>query len=125
MLEAAAELHAGTPPVGLDIFAQRRDLEGHAFDDDGHRAVLDPGRNAAQAGSLGAPHCLVRQRGRGEIDFTHLDAQDRIADRAADDASLLAIAVENAKDGGNARIVEDARTRERSVVERQQTAHSP
>ncbi len=67
--EAAPEAHHGMAAIGLDILAQRRDLEGAALDHDGDGAMRDPGRNGLEARDIGAVRHLFRQGGGGEVDL--------------------------------------------------------
>ena len=56
--------------------------------------MLDASGNGFPARRFDAPHDLVRQRRRRDIDFMNWQAQQRVADGAADDARFFAIAVE-------------------------------
>ena len=91
----AAERHLGVAAEGLDILAQRRHLERMTVDDHRHGAVLDPGRHRLEAGGLDAADHLVGQRRGGDVDVAVRLAEQRVAHRAADDARLLAVAVEH------------------------------
>ena len=96
----AAERDPGLAAEGLDILAQGRDLERLRVDDQRDGAMLDAGRHALDAGEPGAADHLVRQRGGGDIDIADRKLQQRIADRAADDARLLAVAVQQSQARG-------------------------
>ena len=78
--------------VGLDVAAQGGDLEMPAADERRHRAVLDAGRDGADAGALEAPHDRLRRVGGREVDVLHVAAEQRIAHAAADEARLAAVA---------------------------------
>jgi hypothetical protein len=52
------------------------------------------GRNALDAGGLGAADHFVGQRGGRDIDIANRDVQQRVADGAADHARFLAVAIE-------------------------------
>src|SRR5262245_33089850 len=93
-------------PEGLDVLAQRGDLERMAGGDDGHRTVLDTGRHRLEAGRLDQADHLLRQRGRGHVDLADRLAEQRIAHRAADDARLLAGAVERGEQVAQRRLLE-------------------
>ena len=57
--------------------------------------MLDPGRHRLEAGRFGARHDLLRRRRGREIDIGDGAAEERVAHRPADDARLLAAAVED------------------------------
>ena len=61
-LPVAAERHPRLAPEGLDILAQRRDLERPPVDHDCDGAVLDSRRNGLEALRLRAPRSLRRAR---------------------------------------------------------------
>ena len=102
--EIASETHLGAAPVGLDILAQRSDLEMRAFEHQGHRAVLDPGGDRAQPGALGFFDDDFGRRGDGEIDIRDRLAEQSVAHGAADHPRLHAF--ERAKDPFQRRAVE-------------------
>jgi hypothetical protein len=60
-------------------------------------AVLDPGRHRLETHRLDPLRHLRRERGSGDVDISWWIAEERIADRAADDAGLFAGAVEHGK----------------------------
>ena len=91
----AAERHPRVAPVGLDILAQRRRLDRPAIDDEGHRAMRDAGQRDLEAGRAGAANHLVGRGGRRQIEIIGRLAEREIAHRAADQARLLAFAVED------------------------------
>ncbi len=74
--------------------AQRRHLDRLAVDDHRHRAVREAGRRDAEAGRARALHHDFGQGGGGEVEIARLLAQREVAHRAADQARLLALAVE-------------------------------
>jgi hypothetical protein len=74
--------------------AQGRDLERLRFDDQRHRAVVDAGRHAFDAGRLGAANDFGGQRRGRYVDVAEGNIQECIANRAADHAGLLAVAVQ-------------------------------
>ena len=86
----------GVTAVGLDVLAQRGDLERRAVDHHGDGAVLDAGRHRLEAGGLDAAHHLLRHAPwwRRRSSPTGI-AEQRVAHRAADHARLLAVAVEH------------------------------
>src|SRR5262249_7841850 len=94
-LPAAAEPDFSLAPERLDVLAQGRDLEPGAFDHDRARAVLDPGRHRPKPRGGRAPHYFLRQRGGRDIDLARRQTEQRVAYRAADDARLLAVAIEH------------------------------
>ena len=93
-LPVAAEAHRRVAAEGLDVLAQRRHLERPALDHHRDGAVVDAGRHRLEAGGRGAAHHLRRQRRGRDIDVAQRHAEQRVAHRAADDARLLAVAVE-------------------------------
>ena len=92
--EIAPEADRGAPAMGLDILAQGRDLIRRAVGDDGHGAVRDPGRHRLEARRLGPRGDGVWRRRRREVDVGDRAPEKGVAHRAADDARLLAVAVE-------------------------------
>ena len=96
----AAERHLGLAAEGFGILAQRRDLERLRIDDQRHGAVVDAGRHALDAGRLGAADHLLGQGGGRDIDVADRNVQQRIADRAADHARFLAVAVQEVQARG-------------------------
>jgi hypothetical protein len=90
----AAEGHGGMAPERLDVFAQGCDFERPPGGDDGHGAVLDAGGHRLEARRLDPADHFGREHGGGDVDVAVRLADERIAHRAADDAGLLAIAVE-------------------------------
>ncbi len=101
--EVAAEPHLGAAPVGLDVLAQGRGLDRPAVEDQRHRAVLDPGRREGDPRRLGAGDDDVGRRGGGEIEIAGRLAQQQVAHRAADQARLLAVAVQQRQRAGERR----------------------
>ena len=96
-LPVAAEFDLGMAAIGFDVLAQRRDLERMLVDHDGHRAVLDAGRHGLEARRR---HALQTSSGTAVVaTSTSHDrhAQQRVAHRAADDARLLAVAIEHSE----------------------------
>src|SRR5262245_42685699 len=93
----AAELDLGVAAVGLDILAQRGHFERLLVDDNRDRAVLDAGRHRLESGGGDALHDFFRNGGGGDIHFRDRYAEQRIAHRPADDARLLAVAVQHGK----------------------------
>ena len=69
LLPILGEGDGRVPAVSLDVAPERRHLEGHAVNDHGHRAMLDPRRHGLEPSRLGERHHPLRQRRRGEIDF--------------------------------------------------------
>ncbi len=111
----AAERDLGLAAERLGILAQRGDLERMRIDDQRHGAVVDAGRHALDAGRLGAADHFGGQRGGRDIDVADRNLQQRVADRAADHARFLAIAVQKPEHAGGrtgsepGRVVEHAR----------------
>ncbi len=82
------ERHIRAPPVGADIAAQRRHLDPGAAGDRGDRAVIDTGRDRLDPRRFEqGDHLLRRVRGR-DVEIGHVDAEQRIAHRAADEPRL-------------------------------------
>ena len=96
-LPVAAERDLGVTAVGLDILAQRGDLERRAVDYDRDGAVIDPGRHDLEAGPACAPYYLGRLGGRCDVDFNDRHVEQRIAHRAADHAGFFAVTIQNAE----------------------------
>jgi hypothetical protein len=89
-----AEHNLGLAAIGFDITPQRCHFERFVRNQDGDGAMLDAGGNGLPARRFDAPHDLIRQ-GRGRnIDFMNGQAQQRIADGAADNARFFGVAVE-------------------------------
>ncbi len=93
-LPIAAKFDLGMPAKCFDILAQRRYLERLLADHDGHRAVLDAGRNRFEARRGHALHDFVRDSGSGDVDLQNRHPQQRVADRPAHGARLLAVTIE-------------------------------
>ena len=92
--EIAPEPHDGVPPVRLDVLAQRRHFKRRALGDERHSAMRDAGGDGAQTLRRRARHDLGGRRGRGDVDIARRRAEQHVAHRAADDARLLAAAVQ-------------------------------
>ena len=108
LLEIAAEADDGVTAVGLDILAQRRHLERRAGDDDGHRAMLDPGRDALEPRRLRGRHNSLGQGGGREVDLMRRQAEQRVAHGAADDAGFRPGLRQRGEERREARIVQQA-----------------
>jgi hypothetical protein len=93
-----AESHLGAATKGLDIFAQRRDLERPPGGNSGDGAVLDAGRHRLETRRREPLRHLSRQRGGGDIDISRWIAEERIADCATNHSGLLACTVEHGKE---------------------------
>ena len=93
----APEADRRMPSERLDILAQRGDFERPPIDHHRHRAMVYPGRHRLEAGRGSAAHHLGRQRRGRDVDVAMRDAEQRVAHRAADDARLLMVAVEQRK----------------------------
>ena len=92
--EVASERHLGPATVGLDVLAQRRRLDRASVDDERHRPVGDAGqRDLEPRRPCTANHLVGRCRGR-EVEIEPRLAEREVAHRAADQARLLAFAVE-------------------------------
>ena len=103
---------------GLGVLAQRRDLERLGFDDERHRAMFNTGRYALDAGCLGAADHFGGQGGGRNIDIADRNLQQRIADRAADHARFLAVAVQQLQHAGGWTGIEPGR-----VIEHPRITH--
>ncbi len=88
------EHNLGLAAIGFDVTPQRCHFERFAGDQDGDGAMLNSGGNDLPARRFDAPHDLIRQRRGRNIDFMNRQAQQRIADGAADNARFFGIAVE-------------------------------
>ncbi len=99
-LPVAAERDLGLAAEGLDVGAQRGDLEGHAVDDHRDGAVVDPGRHRLEARRAHALDHRTRQRGGGDIDLVRPLPEHGVAHGAADHAGLLARMVEHRQQVG-------------------------
>ncbi len=111
----AAERYLRLAAKRLGILAQRGDLKRLRIDNQRHGAVFDARRHALDAGRLGAADHLRRQGGGRDIDIAGRNLQERIADRAADHARFLAVAVQQLEHASGwtgfepGRVVEHAR----------------
>ena len=85
------ERHLGPPPEGLDVVAQRRHLERAVAGDHRDGAVVEAGRNRAQAGALRERDHLVRPRGGGQVDLVDALTEQADAHRAADRTRLVGL----------------------------------
>ena len=98
MRKIAAELHDSMAAIGVDVFAQRGDLEWLVIDEHGDGAVIDARRQRAQSGLFGAADHFIRRGGGGDVDIAHRNAEQRIAHRSANNARLFAVRVEQGED---------------------------
>ncbi len=65
-----------------------------AINDDGHRAVREAGRTARKFAACARAATVSGVAVVGDVEFRDRLAEQGVADRAADEASLLAVAVE-------------------------------
>ena len=93
------ERDLGAAAVGFDVDAQRGDFEMLVADHGGHRAVLDSGRDRANAGGFQQRHHRFRPVGGGDVDVLDRPVGDGVAHAAADEAHLGAVAGQRG-DGG-------------------------
>src|SRR5438067_12675748 len=93
-----AKRNLGFAAIGFDIAPQRGHFEWLTRNQHGHCAMLDPGGDRFPARVPDPAHDFVWQRGGGYVDFTDRQGQESIADRAADNARLLILAVENCEE---------------------------
>jgi hypothetical protein len=78
------EGNGGAPAVGRDIAAQGGDLHRTALEDRGDRAVSDAGRHVADPRRVEPRLDLGRRQRRRQVDVLDLQAEQRVAHRAAD-----------------------------------------
>ena len=97
----AAERDRRLAAEGLGVLAQGGDFERLPLDHQRHGAVLDAGRHALDAGGPGAADHLGGQRRGRNIDLADGKLHQRVADRAADRARLLAVTVEQFEHAGD------------------------
>src|SRR5690606_10030348 len=95
LLDGVGELDDGVPAEGLEVAPER----GHLVEDaitpeDADRAVFDPDRD----GTAEEAAYLVRSRSGRQVPVARLEAQDRVADRAADGPGLEPGLLETAGD---------------------------
>src|SRR5690606_1853389 len=107
--EIASEYDPGAAPIRLDIASERRHLEARTLCDERHRAVLDAGRHRLEPGSPAAPDRLLRQGGGGKVDIARRLAEQEVTHRAANDARLLAIAIERRQKAGQRGLSQETR----------------
>ena len=105
----AAEGDLGVAAEGFDVLAQGGDLERLLGGDDGDGAVLDAGRHRLEARRLHPANHLLGDGGGGDVDVAVRLADERVADGAADDAGLLAVAVEHGEQIGERRFPQPRR----------------
>ena len=84
----------GAAAVGRDVAAQRRDLDRLALDDRGDGAVGEAGRHRLDPRACQPRHHLFRGEAGGEIDVADLQAEQGVADAAADEAGLARLRVQ-------------------------------
>jgi hypothetical protein len=92
-----AELHHRVPAVGLDIFAQCRDLGDQRVELERHGAMVDAGRVGRNTGALGPRDDFVGQQFGGEVDVGGLRRgrfEQRVAHDPADGPRATLRAVE-------------------------------
>ncbi len=106
--EIAAELDFRMPPIGLYVFAQAGDLEGLAVDEQRDGAMREPGADGAHACRSGARHDRLGRRRRGYVAFENGAVKEGIAQRAADHARFLAVAVKQGEDAKKAFVLEQS-----------------
>ena len=120
--EIAAESHLSVAAVGLDVLAKRRDLDrppGH--DQSPCRARARSARREARR--AGAAHHLLGGRRRREVEIARR-IQREVAHRPADEARLLAAAIERlmrrraGRATGSCRRRRPSRTRQRAHSKR-------
>ena len=102
-------------PVRLHVLAQGGDFKRNPVHNKRDRAVLNARWYRLEAGGLCARNRHVRQGGRGQIDLVHRLAQQGVAHGAADDARLLAVAIERQHHAAQARLVKKKRVGQESV----------
>ena len=90
------ERDLGMAAVCPHVAAERGDLETRAAGDGDDGAMGDPARDGAglDAGARQQRHHLLRLIGGADVDVGALPPQQRIADRAADEAHLGALGAE-------------------------------
>ncbi len=96
-------------PVGLDVAAERRHLEGPPVRQHGHRAMLDAGRHRLQTSRLDAGDGLGRQRRGGDVDVGDRAPHQRVADRTTHHPRLLAACRQAGQDGLEGGVAEPVR----------------
>ena len=112
MREIPPEHDGGVAAVGVDVLAKRRDLEGVVVEHQRHRAMLDARRHGLHARRAGPVADDFRQGGGGDVDIAVGKVHQRVADGAADNAGLLAVAIEDAEHGLHRRSLDEAAGRE-------------
>ncbi|VUD75015.1 hypothetical protein MET9862_05652 [Methylobacterium symbioticum] len=100
--EIGPETHHRAAPVRLHVLAQGRDLDGRPVRDQGHGAVLDPGRHRLESGGPGPRHHRLGQERRGAVDVGGVVAEQRVAHAAADEPGLGAGGGEGREHGRDA-----------------------
>src|SRR5262249_61808584 len=77
-----------------------RSFDPTAAGDDRTGAALEAGRHPLEAGLLDPPDNHLRQRRSRDIEVFQRLTEQRVADRAADNARLLALAIEHGEHAG-------------------------
>src|SRR5436190_1674927 len=89
--------YGGTPAIGRNIAAQRRDLERIAVADRGDGAVVDTGRDSLYLCLFEPSHDVVRRDSRREVDVVDRKTKEVVADRPANVAREAFVSVERAQ----------------------------
>ncbi len=93
------ELHPRPAAVGLDVAAQRGDLEALGSRQSRHGPMLDPGRQSPQPGLFEQLDHLLRRIGRGDVDVRDGAMRQPVAHAAADEADAGTLGLERGDDG--------------------------
>ena len=114
-LPVASELNLGVAAIGLDVLAQRGDLKRMLVDDDGNRAVLYSRRHRLEAGGRHTLYDFIRHRSGCNVDFRDRHVEQRVSHCPADDARLLAVAIEHRQQARQAASGKPGRAAQRSI----------
>jgi hypothetical protein len=122
--DVAPERHLGPASVGLDVLAQRRRLDRALVDDERHGAVRDAGQRDLEPRRPRAANHFVGRRGGREVEIERRLAEREVAHCAADEARLLAVAVEGFERPRQWALPERRQVLELSVRQAGQASHS-
>jgi hypothetical protein len=123
--EIAAETHFGAPAVGLDILAQRGDLDGPAVEDQRDGAVGDAGGREGDPRRLRPRHHDLGRGGGGEVEIAGRLTEQKVAHRPADEPRLLAVGVEQRQGAGERWRLQRGEIGEPAVFERERHSKRP
>ncbi|VTZ61388.1 hypothetical protein EMEDMD4_270164 [Sinorhizobium medicae] len=105
-LPVGPEGHFGATPVRCDIAAQCRHLIGHTFDDECHRAMVDPRRHRFDTGAPRPLDHILGMPSGCQVDVTGRQPHQTVADCPSDDPNLAAIGIQQVEYAAKLRSLE-------------------